>query len=163
PRFVPKLQEMGVLTPRLGSIMNAEDAIADMDKAGVTLAVNSVTLPERIRGTERRTYVRENNDYMARLAADYPGRFGFFAALPLPDIDAPLEEIAYAMDTLKADGVHMITSYDDHWLGDSLFTPVFHELNRRNAVIYTHPHAPACCAPVLAELDIRDSVIEYGT
>ena len=163
PRFVPMLREMGVLTPHLASIMNADDAVADMDKAGVTLAVNSATLPERISGEQRLAYVRENNEYMARLAADYPGRFGMFAALPLPDIDATLKEIAYALDTLKADGVHMITSYDDHWLGDSVFAPVFEELNRRQAVIYTHPHAPTCCATVMPELGIRDSVIEYGT
>ncbi len=154
---------MGVLTPHLASIMNEQDAIADMDKAGVTLAVNSATLPEQMKGETRLAYVRENNEYMARLVADYPGRFGMFASLPLPDVDATLREIEYALDTLHADGVHMITSYDDHWLGDKIFAPVFDELNRRKAVVYTHPHAPNCCAPALAELDIRDSVIEYGT
>ncbi|HUB97442.1 MAG TPA: amidohydrolase family protein [Stellaceae bacterium] len=163
PRFVPSLREEGVLTPHLASIMNENDAIADMDKAGVTMAVNSATMPDHIAGEARRTYVRENNEYMARLAADYPGRFGLFAALPLPDIDATLKEIAYAFDTLKADGVHMITSYGDHWLGESAFAPVFDELNRRKAVIYTHPRAPSCCANTLPELNIRDSVIEFGT
>jgi predicted TIM-barrel fold metal-dependent hydrolase len=163
PRYVPTLRDMGVLTPHLASIMNEEDAIADMDKAGVTLAVNSATLPDEITGDARRAYVRENNDYMARLAADHKGRFGTFASLPLPDVDATLTEIAYAYDTLKADGVHMMTSYDDHWLGDKVFAPVFDELNRRKAVIYTHPHGPVCCATALAELDIRDSVIEFGT
>jgi 6-methylsalicylate decarboxylase len=163
PRYVPRLREMGVLTPHLASIMNENDAIADMDKAGVSLAVNSATMPGQITGEARRAYCRENNDYMARLAADYPGRFGIFASLPLPDIDATLAEIAYGFDTLKADGVHMMTSYDDHWLGESVFQPVFDELNRRKAVIYTHPHAPNCCANVMAELDIRDSVIEFGT
>jgi 6-methylsalicylate decarboxylase len=162
-RYVPTLRDMGVLTPHLASIMNENDAIADMEKAGVTLAVNSATSPDGITGEARLAYVRENNEYLARLAADYPGRFGLFASLPLPDIDASLTEIAYALDTLKADGVHMKTSYDDNWLGDKIFAPVFDELNRRKAVVYTHPHAPTCCANVMAELDIRDSVIEYGT
>ena len=163
PKFVPELREMGVLTPHLASIMNENDAIADMDKAGVNLAVNSTTIPEQIKGAALVAYVRENNEYMARLAADYHGRFGMFAALPLPDIDATLKEIAYAFDTLKADGAHMLTSYGDNWLGDKVFAPVFDELNRRKAVIYTHPHGPACCVNALAELNIRDSVIEFGT
>ena len=163
PRHVPALREMGVLTPHLASIMNEKNALEDMDKAGVTLAVNSATLPEQIRGAARAAYSRDNNEYMARLVADYPGRFGMFANLPLPDVDAALKEIAYAFDVLKADGVHMITSYDDHWLGDKVFDPVFDELNRRKAVIYTHPHGPHCCREVLKELGIRDSVIEYGT
>ncbi len=163
PKFVPSMREMGVLTPHLASIMNENDAIADMDKGGVSLAVNSPTIPGRLEGAALVSFCRENNDYMARLAADYKGRFGMFAALPLPDIDATLAEIARAFDSLKADGVHMMTSYGDTWLGDKALAPVFDELERRKAVIYTHPHAPACCANTLAELDIRDSVIEFGT
>ncbi|HUK57880.1 MAG TPA: amidohydrolase family protein [Stellaceae bacterium] len=163
PKFVPSMRDMGVLTPHLASIMNENDAIADMDKGGVSLAVNSPTIPGSLKSEALTAYCRENNDYMARLAADYKGRFGMFAALPLPDIDATLAEIARAFDTLKADGVHMMTSYGDNWLGDKVFAPIFDELERRRAVIYTHPHAPNCCANTLAELDIRDSVIEFGT
>jgi 6-methylsalicylate decarboxylase len=163
PQFIPQLREWGVLTPHLASIMNEKDAIADMDKAGVTLALNSATLPEELTGEARCAYSRANNEYMARLVRDYPGRFGMFASLPLPDVDGTLKEIEYAFDVLKADGAHLITSYDDHWLGDKIFAPVFDELNRRKAVIYTHPHGPHCCSGVLKEIDIRDSSIEYGT
>jgi predicted TIM-barrel fold metal-dependent hydrolase len=163
PQFIAKLRELGVLNPHLASIMNEKDALADMDKAGVTLAVNSATMPHQITGEARRAYARENNEYMARLVADYPGRFGMFAALPLPDVEGALKEIEYAFDTLKADGIHMVTSYDDHWLGDKIFAPVFDELNRRKAVIYTHPHGPMCTHGILKEIDIRDSSIEYGT
>lgn len=163
PRYIPSLREMGVLTPHLASIMNEKNALEDMDKAGVTLAINSATLPEQLKGEARRAYSRDNNEYMARLVADRPGRFGMFASLPLPDVDATLKEIEYAFDVLKADGVHMITSYDDHWLGDKIFAPVFDELNRRKAVIYTHPHGPHCCQNILKEIDIRNSSIEYGT
>jgi 6-methylsalicylate decarboxylase len=163
PRYVPSLREMGVLTPHLASIMNAKNALEDMDKAGVTLAINSATLPEQLKGEARRTYSRENNEYMARLVADHPGHFGMFASLPLPDVDGALKEIEYAFDVLKADGAHLITSYEDHWLGDKIFAPVFDELNRRKAVIYTHPHGPQCTQGILKEIEIRDSSIEYGT
>ncbi len=163
PRHVPQLRDLGVLTPRLAEIMNDTSALADMDDAGVTLAMNSATMPEQLKGAARLAYSRENNEYMARLVADYPGRFGMFASLPLPDVDGTLKEIEYAFNVLKADGVHMITSYEDHWLGDKVFAPVFDELNRRKALIYTHPHGPHCCHNLLTEINIRDSVIEYGT
>ena len=93
---------------------------------------------------------------------DHPGRFGMFAALPLTDVEASLREIEFGLDVLKADGVAVFTSYGDIWLGDPTFEPVMAELNRRKAVIYTHPEAPICCRdPMVPE--IREPVIEYGT
>ena len=65
--------------------------------------------------------------------------------LPMPHVDESLKEIAYALDTLHADGIGMMTSYGDKWLGYSEFRPVFDELNRRKVVVYTHPTGPNCC------------------
>ena len=39
----------------------------------------------------------------------------------------------------------MYTNYGDKWLGDSAFDPVFEELNRRNAIVFTHPITANCC------------------
>ena len=77
--------------------------------------------------------------------ADHPGRFGVFAMLPMPYIDECLKEIEYAFDTLKVDGIGMMTSYGDKWLGYPQFAPVFDELNRRKATVYTHPTGANCC------------------
>jgi predicted TIM-barrel fold metal-dependent hydrolase len=54
-----------------------------------------------------------------------------------------------------------MTNIGDKWLGDAHYAPVFEELNRRGAVVYTHPVAPDCCRDLLEEFN--DSVIEYGT
>src|SRR3989304_2714140 len=66
---------------------------------------------------------RDMNEYGARMVSDYKGRFGLFAVLPLPDIDASLREIEYAFDTLRAAGVGLLTSYGDIWLGDERLRP----------------------------------------
>ncbi len=128
-------------------------AVEAMEQGGVATAFLSVTTPglwlgdEFDRSERDRAIVmaRDMNDYGARLARDYTGRFGLFAALPLPDVDASLKEIAYAFDTLKADGVGLLTSYGNHWLGEKMFEPIFDELNHRNAVVFVHPTDALCC------------------
>ncbi|MGH7088614.1 MAG: amidohydrolase family protein, partial [Stellaceae bacterium] len=163
PRFLPLLRELDTLTPQQVEAMNPARALEAMDEGEVATAVNSATTPTSLPDARRIEFARENNEFFARLAADHEGRFGFFANLPLPHVEASLHEIAYAFDVLKADGVHMITSYGGDWLGNRAFAPVFDELHRRRAVVYTHPHAPQCCLRLLGETNLRDSAIEYGT
>jgi len=138
-------------------------SLEDMDEGGVATAIVSVTqLSMRLdRRDALRALARSCNDFAARLVADHRGRFGMFAALPMPDIDASLEEIAYGMDVLKADGVGLYTSYRDKWLGDPAFDPVLAELDRRKAVIYVHPATPDCCVNLVPGM--QDANIEYGT
>ncbi len=119
----------------------AQQALAQMDTNGVSTAIVSMTSPGTWLGDVQRSrsLTRNCNEYSAQLTRDYPGRFGFFAALPLPDTLGSLQEIAYAFDVLKADGIGVMTSYDGKYLGDQAFSPVFDELNRRNAIIHVHP------------------------
>ena len=138
-------------------------SLDDMDRGGVATAL--LSLPHSVQiwpgnNDEARGLAREWNEFMAKTAADHPGRFGLFAALPILDIEGSLREIEFALDTLKADGVALMTNIGDKWLGDAHYAPVFEELNRRKSIVYTHPVAPNCCRDLLPEFN--DSVIEYG-
>ena len=95
------------------------------------------------------------------MSQDSPGRFGLFAALPLPDIEGSLREMVRAR-TLKADGIGLMTNYRDRWLGDASFAPVWEELNRsQKVVICTHPNTPTCCTHIKDE--VGPGTIEWAT
>jgi predicted TIM-barrel fold metal-dependent hydrolase len=161
PAYVEEMKSM-LYGPTLG--WSPAKSIEDMDDAGVATAITSITTPGVWLGDDRqgRRVARECNDYAARMAGDHAGRFGLFAALPLPDIDGTLREIEYGLDVLKGDGVALFTSYRDTWLGDPGFDPVMDVLNRRSALVFVHPDAPLCCRNLSRGL-FNSAVIEYST
>src|ERR1700681_2015445 len=118
--------------PRI-SKWTAGESIEVMDRDGIAVAILSISAPGvwfgNLAATKR--MARECNDYAAELARDHKGRFGVFAALPLPGVEASLQEIEYAFDVLKVDGIGLVTNYESKWPGDASFAPVFDELNRR--------------------------------
>jgi predicted TIM-barrel fold metal-dependent hydrolase len=140
-----------------------QQSLDDLDKSGVATAILSISEPGTYFGdaAAARALARECNEFGAKLIAGHPGRFGQFAIVPLPDVEGSLREIAYALDTLKADGICMMTDVQGKFLGDAAFTPVMEELNRRKAIIYTHPARNSCCVNMIP--GVPDPVIELGT
>jgi predicted TIM-barrel fold metal-dependent hydrolase len=132
-----------------------EQSLAAMDKHGVATAVLSLTAGGSFWSGDRQAALRMGrrvNEYAVDLVRSHTGRFGLFAIIPLPDTEASLREIDYAYSALKADGIGLVTSYDDKWLGHPDYQPVFEELNRRKSVVFVHPTTPLCCRTLLPDV-----------
>ncbi|MEW2502671.1 MULTISPECIES: amidohydrolase family protein [unclassified Amycolatopsis] len=129
---------------------SAGDAVAMMDRQGIATGILSVTAPGTHFGddAEARTLSRAVNEYCAELVKDRPDRFGHFAGVPLPDVDGAVAEAVHALDTLRADGVILMSNVEGRYLGDPDFAPLWEELDRRSAVVFVHPAQPPM--PLLA-------------
>ena len=118
--------------------------VDDMDRMNIGAAVLSLSSPDINWGdsAKARVLARDANEVAAEAVRAYPDRLGFYATLPMPDVDASLAEIEYAYDVLHADGVKFFSNSNGVYLGDPAVEPVFAELSRRNAVVTVHPVKP---------------------
>ena len=118
-----------------------------MDKINISKSILSITSPGtylKINDDELANLVtKTTNDEMAEICRQHPDRFGFFAALPLPDVEGSLKEIDRALDTLGALGFAIMTNAQGHYPGDPELDKVFAKLNERKAIVFVHP--TGCC------------------
>ncbi|KAF1353875.1 hypothetical protein BDV97DRAFT_290806 [Delphinella strobiligena] len=124
----------------------SEEAHVDvMSRVGITKAILSISSPgtHLVPGNSKlaSTVTRYCNIYAASLKKKRPSQFGYFASLPLPDVDLTLAEIPIAIAE-GCDGFALETNHHGHYLGDPLFDPVFEELNKRRCTVFIHPTTP---------------------
>jgi predicted TIM-barrel fold metal-dependent hydrolase len=137
-----------------------EIALETMDRNKIDVAIGSISTPGVWYGDVEaaRRLARRWNEQGAKIVQNRPDRFGMFAVIAPPDMDGALAEIEYALDTLKADGVSLLTNYDNLYAGDPAFAPMLEELNRRKATVFIHPTV-SISGRVLP--DIMPQVIEF--
>ena len=133
---------------------SAQISLDLMDANGIKAAVTSLSSPGVFFGNAQHAAMlaRMCNEISAKLISDHPDRFGAFATLPLPDVDASLKELSYALDTLKLDGIVLMSNYSGRHIGDQNFRELYAELNKRKAVAYVHPTDPHTGNPLGLEI-----------
>jgi predicted TIM-barrel fold metal-dependent hydrolase len=145
--LIPKFYQDAVYAagggPQIGRYpdWSPERALELMDAHGIELALTSLAQPGVQFGAPEGApaLARRCNDYAAELVARWPRRFGAFAVVPIGEMGAALDEVAYALDVLKLQGVCLFASYGEKFLGDAYFDPLMEELDRRAAVVFVHP------------------------
>ncbi len=152
PEFVSALESEGRLLDEGFPLpkWDAEAQLKWMDEAGIQTSVLTLAAPQPKAhpqpfpkgGEPGYSVIRKVNEESARLKKAHPGRFLFCAALPLPDVNAAIEEARYALDVLGADGIKLATNVGGQYLGTPELDTLFSFLNERKTVVILHPHRP---------------------
>lgn len=132
------MQSMGRALPEWSPALS----LAIMDAHDIGTAIVSLSAPGVYFGDRAAAadLARACNEYAAKMTTDHPGRFGFFAVLPMPFTDDSCAEACYAFDVLEADGVVLLGNTEGRFLGDPRFDELMAELNGRDAVVFLHPN-----------------------
>ncbi|MGD2155636.1 MAG: amidohydrolase family protein [Anaerolineales bacterium] len=146
PKFyTDPLEKVGIMDA-LGAIFtdwSLEAHLEVMDKNKIVMGMASIPAGIYFENDAfARDLARRSNEYLASICSKHPARFGAFAALPVPDLDGALVEAEYALETLRLDGVVMMSNVVGHYVGDLGNDTLFAELNRRMAVVFIHPGEP---------------------
>lgn len=144
--YVAELGELGFASTLPGvdrPEWHIETSLAMMERQGVKAAIVNVWpgVPAVDSVTGAR-FARRVNEFLAELVAAHPGRLGAFATLPLPHVDAALEELAYSTDVLGLDGAGLVTNYGGVYVGDTSLDAFHAEAARRGTPLFVHPTAP---------------------
>ena len=164
PEYEAALVRSGASDPSkpLRKNSSAAEAAASMATLGIEAAiVNPLSVAGVHHGDDAnaRYLCRSVTDALAKFAQAAPGKFGFFAPLPSPDIDGALAHMEYALDTLGADGLILLSQQNGIYVGDTRGEPLWAELDRRGAVVFVHPARPAFIDEFTSK--IWGSIIEY--
>ena len=115
-----------------------------MKKHNVTRAFMSISAPGVYfkDAMFSRKFARRCNEYMAKMIKENPEKLRAFAAVPLPDVTSAIQELKYALDVLKFDGIGLLSNVNGKYLGSKEYRSFFEELNQRNAIVFVHPIVP---------------------
>lgn len=157
-RIVDQMRHPPAGTPRERRLngLTVEERLADMDSAGVDLQVLSLGSLQPYFATESLAVEasRFSNDHYAAVIAEHPGRFDAFGVIPLPHVEAAVEEIARVLGELGMAGISLGCSAAGVPLDDDRYEPVWAELDRRGAAVYLHPGVAIGAIPGAGELHL---------
>ncbi len=139
---------------------SVEQHLAVMDQHGIAVGILSLpSLGDIVVGSKGRAMARAMNEELAVVVAEHPTRFGALATVPMDDPEAANEEMAYALDVLKLDGVTASTHCQGAYLGETIYDPWFAEMNRRAVTLFVHPSKPVGFDAEKSRLNV--SILEY--
>lgn len=135
-------------------ILSVEAKPADMDAAGIDLAVLSPGPPSPavLGGAQADSWAARINDELAVIAAGHPGRFAGWASLGFGDPSRAIAEVDRCLDQLGLAGFQVWSNIAGRPLDAPDVLPVLEHIAGRGAVIHLHPIWPAGQEPMSTAL-----------
>ncbi len=139
------------MTPMAGHF-DYDLRISDMDRAGVDLAIVSLTCPNVFWGGEAVSLEAAEivNNSMAQGQAGHPGRIRWLASLPWQYPEAAVGELARA-SAAGAVGVMVLANVAGRHLTEAAFEPIWQAIDDRALPVLVHPSEP----PGTPAMDMR--------
>jgi len=118
--------------------------IAEMDAAGVDVAVLSLTAPgvEQLEPAAASKLAEQSNDDLAAAISKYPDRFRGYAAVSPKDPEAAVKELERAVKDLGFIGWKTHCNYGDSYLDEKQYWPLLAKAEELDIPIYLHPTVP---------------------
>lgn len=116
-----------------------------MDETNQEFCILSISTPHIHRGDDEvaARLARTINDELAAICHRHPDRLGFATTLPMPAVEASIEEARRGFDELGALGVKLPSNGNGIYLGDPVLEPLMAFLDERSAVATIHPSLPS--------------------
>ncbi|MFT8242561.1 amidohydrolase family protein [Roseomonas sp. BN140053] len=164
PEYESALARSGAADPSRPLRKNSDplrecETIAALGTAGAIVNPLSVAGVHHGDDANARYLTESVNEALARFVSPVPRQLGFFATLPVPDVDGALTQMEHALDQLGADGVVFLSNQNGVYLGDPILEPLYAEMDRRGVVAFVHPASPAY-VPTL-KLKLWAAYVEY--
>jgi aminocarboxymuconate-semialdehyde decarboxylase len=101
---------------------------------------------------------RIQNEALARLAQDYPGRIQVLGTVPLQDPEQAARELEGLMKMPGVCGVEVAASVNGIYLGDDRFFPFWSGAEETGALVFIHPTTRGFSAQVFEQYYLWNSV-----
>ena len=138
---VNPVEEDGFPTPA----WSEEAHLRFMEETGQEFCILSLSTPHIHRGDDAMAarHAQAINDELAAVCRRHPDRLGFATTLPVPAVEASIEEARRGFDELGALGVKLPSNGNGIYLGDPVLEPLMAFLEERAAVVTIHPSLPS--------------------
>jgi len=116
-----------------------------MDRAGIDLAVLSVTTPGVQAEPDAEVAIKRariENDFLAREITKHPTRYAGFAHLPLQDAAAAADELSRCVEQLEFKGALVNGHTNGRYLDERGYDPFWERVEALGVPVYLHPRDP---------------------